>query len=217
VKAVNYGKKGLSDRSTHKAYTHTHTTPDPVTRFYFVFKQLNLLSCSIALSRWNPARLYRSLNASRCAEWQSGNMECHGQKIGTWSDRTSQMSVTSLHFTFFCFHTSPFALHTTPRSRRVAMSPCRFTFIFSTARPPRPRLSALSSLPHPPNSSPSPILQPTSTSTLSLTSPATSRPLSRPYCRDHLPQNTDSDFFLIARGGTGRQRRHRTSTRRTFG
>ena len=96
------------------------------------------------------------------------------------------------------------------------MSPRRYTFIFSTARPLRPRSSALSSLPHPPNCSPSPILKPTGTSTLSLTSHATSRPLSRPYCRDHSPQNTDSDFFLIARGGTGRQRRHKTSTRRTF-
>jgi hypothetical protein len=47
---------------------------------------------------------------------------------------------------------------------------------------------------------------------------ATSRPLSRPYCRDDLPQNTNSLRLLpySSRQHFGRQPPHRTSTRRTF-
>ena len=82
----------------------------------------------------------------------------------------------------------------------------------------RTRFSARSSLPHPSPSPPSPILEPSGIHSLSLTSPATSRPLSRPYSRDHPPQNTDRLRLLpySSRQHFGRQRPHRTSTRRTF-
>jgi hypothetical protein len=87
-----------------------------------------------------------------------------------------------------------------------------------TVHSPRTRVSARSSLPNPSPSSPSPFSEPPGISSLSLTSPATSRPVSRPYCRHHPPQNTDRLRLLpySSRQHFGRQRRHRTSTRRTF-
>jgi len=62
------------------------------------------------------------------------------------------------------------------------------------------------------------MLQPSGIHLLSLTSPATTRPLRRPYSRHHPPQNTDRLRLLpySSRQQFGRRRRHRTSTRRTF-
>lgn len=126
----------------------------------------------------------------------------------------SLLSVTSLHFTFFCFHTSDFKrpLHITPRSRHVAFHSFldrAFDAITNfgsqlaapTSRPARPAQS--------PSRRPSPRCR--------LPNTATSRPLSRPYCRDHPPQNTDRLRLLpySSRQHVGPSRRHRTSTRRT--